>query len=433
MSIVTVQLGENGFPTSDPATLTTAVAVSIATPYVEVVLDLLNTSGELRFFLMSWDTEAEAWFPLHEITAPMRSDPSVRGRSQFLLTLPSSRYLCLWAPGAKTEQIDIAIIRGIAAPPNTVVSLELTQNLAFSDGANHTIAVDPSTTASQAGGNLSVGAGSAGSGAIGGILSVFSGAGGAGAAGGALQIVSGNGGAGAAPGAVSLDTGSGTGAAPLSLGTTNSTIVNLGRTGQTLNVDSSTTQVYGNLVFDKELDHTVSVAASTTTGAVGGALAISAATGAPATAGAVGTTGGGSTLRAGTGGAGHASQVSGAGGLLALYAGDAGANGGAGGNNGGDLILDAGLATGAGTGGLITIGAVGASDVRIGQTGKKIGLYGGTGVVQHASTGETAGFTAGAGTAVKDDSTFTGNVGTKAYRLSDIVKALKNIGVLAAS
>lgn len=52
--------------------------------------------------------------------------------------------------------------------------------------------------------------------------------------------------------------------------------------------------------------------------------------------------------------------------------------------------------------------------------------------MQPAGTGETTGFTAGAGTAVKDDSTFTGNVGATAYRINDVVKALKNLGALAA-
>ena len=47
-----------------------------------------------------------------------------------------------------------------------------------------------------------------------------------------------------------------------------------------------------------------------------------------------------------------------------------------------------------------------------------------------SGTGEATGFTAGAGTSVNDDSTFTGNVGTTAYRISDIVKALKNLGIL---
>lgn len=65
-------------------------------------------------------------------------------------------------------------------------------------------------------------------------------------------------------------------------------------------------------------------------------------------------------------------------------------------------------------------------------TTQKIGFYNATPVVQPSGTGETTGFTTGAGTAVKDDSTFTGNVGSTAYRISDIVKALKNLGLLAA-
>ena len=52
-------------------------------------------------------------------------------------------------------------------------------------------------------------------------------------------------------------------------------------------------------------------------------------------------------------------------------------------------------------------------------------------IVQQSGTGEGTGFTAGSGTAVKDDSTFTGNVGSTAYRINDIVKALKNQGLLA--
>jgi len=71
-------------------------------------------------------------------------------------------------------------------------------------------------------------------------------------------------------------------------------------------------------------------------------------------------------------------------------------------------------------------------------TGSKIGFaanekwafHGATPVVQHSTTGETVGFTAGGGTTVTDASTFTGNVGATAYRLSDVVKALKNKGIL---
>lgn len=64
-------------------------------------------------------------------------------------------------------------------------------------------------------------------------------------------------------------------------------------------------------------------------------------------------------------------------------------------------------------------------------TTQKLGFYNATPVVQQATTGTATGFTANAGTAVQDASTFTGGVGATAYRISDIVLALKNLGLLA--
>lgn len=66
-------------------------------------------------------------------------------------------------------------------------------------------------------------------------------------------------------------------------------------------------------------------------------------------------------------------------------------------------------------------------------TTQKLALWDATPVVQPSSTGETTGFTAGAGSAVLSDSTFTGNTGSKAYTIGDIVKHLKTVGILAAS
>jgi hypothetical protein len=54
-------------------------------------------------------------------------------------------------------------------------------------------------------------------------------------------------------------------------------------------------------------------------------------------------------------------------------------------------------------------------------------------VTQASSVGEASGFTAGAGTAMKADSTSTGNAGTKAYTFGDVVKHLKAAGILATS
>ena len=67
------------------------------------------------------------------------------------------------------------------------------------------------------------------------------------------------------------------------------------------------------------------------------------------------------------------------------------------------------------------------------STSQKLGFWNVTPIVQPSGTGETTGFTAGSGTAVLDDSTFTGNSGSKAYRVNDIVKALKAAGIMAAS
>ncbi len=66
-------------------------------------------------------------------------------------------------------------------------------------------------------------------------------------------------------------------------------------------------------------------------------------------------------------------------------------------------------------------------------TGQKLAFYNSTPVIQPAGAAvTTAGFTAGAGAAVLVDSTFTGNTGSTAYHISDIVANLKSLGLLAA-
>lgn len=81
----------------------------------------------------------------------------------------------------------------------------------------------------------------------------------------------------------------------------------------------------------------------------------------------------------------------------------------------------------------VDIGVGTTTGTKIGTgTTQKIGFWNATPVVQPASTGTATGFTAGAGTAVTDESTFTGAVGSAAYRISDIVKALKQAGIMAS-
>jgi hypothetical protein len=65
-------------------------------------------------------------------------------------------------------------------------------------------------------------------------------------------------------------------------------------------------------------------------------------------------------------------------------------------------------------------------------TDDAVGFFGATPVAQPDTTGTTTGFTAGTGSAVLAGSTFTGDTGTAAYTVGDIVKALKDLGLLAA-
>jgi|DEB0MinimDraft_12_1074336.scaffolds.fasta_scaffold16727_2 hypothetical protein len=62
---------------------------------------------------------------------------------------------------------------------------------------------------------------------------------------------------------------------------------------------------------------------------------------------------------------------------------------------------------------------------------QKIGFFNATPVVQPATTGTTTGTSGGSGTALHANATITGGVGSAAYTVGDIVKALKDIGILA--
>ncbi len=66
-------------------------------------------------------------------------------------------------------------------------------------------------------------------------------------------------------------------------------------------------------------------------------------------------------------------------------------------------------------------------------TTEKLGFWNVTPIIQPATTGTATGFTGNAGTAVTHTDTFTGNSGTKAYTIGDIVLALKAAGIMAAS
>mgnify|MGYP001592752271 CR=1 FL=1 len=73
-----------------------------------------------------------------------------------------------------------------------------------------------------------------------------------------------------------------------------------------------------------------------------------------------------------------------------------------------------------------------ATGTKIGTgTSQKLGFYNRTPVVQPSSTGETTGLDIVAGTNLTDTTTFTGGTGAVAYRVNDIIKHLKNLGLIA--
>lgn len=61
-----------------------------------------------------------------------------------------------------------------------------------------------------------------------------------------------------------------------------------------------------------------------------------------------------------------------------------------------------------------------------------IGFFGSAAIAQCTAADVTTGYTAGSSTAVTIDGTFTGNVGSTAYTIGDLVAALKKYGLIAS-
>ena len=59
-----------------------------------------------------------------------------------------------------------------------------------------------------------------------------------------------------------------------------------------------------------------------------------------------------------------------------------------------------------------------------------IGFYGETPTEQPEAEGTTIGFTANSGTALNFSTTFTGGVGSEAFTIGDVVRCLKELGLL---
>lgn len=66
------------------------------------------------------------------------------------------------------------------------------------------------------------------------------------------------------------------------------------------------------------------------------------------------------------------------------------------------------------------------------STTQKLGFWNATPVAQYTAASVTTGFSAATGTAVLSGSTFTGNTGSTAYTIGDVVAALKKCGIIAS-
>lgn len=65
------------------------------------------------------------------------------------------------------------------------------------------------------------------------------------------------------------------------------------------------------------------------------------------------------------------------------------------------------------------------------ESDQKLAFFNLTPITQPTAVGDSAGISAGAGTAVDHLATFVSGVGTTAYRIGDIIRALKNLGIIA--
>jgi hypothetical protein len=65
------------------------------------------------------------------------------------------------------------------------------------------------------------------------------------------------------------------------------------------------------------------------------------------------------------------------------------------------------------------------------HTGTRFGFFSTPPVVQHSATGAATGMVVVGGTAVEEGNRFSGNTGSRTYTIHGIVRALKDIGILA--
>lgn len=77
------------------------------------------------------------------------------------------------------------------------------------------------------------------------------------------------------------------------------------------------------------------------------------------------------------------------------------------------------------------IGGDSTDGTAIGINGGPVGFFGVTPAVQQTASASVTTVTAGSTTAVYVNTSFDGGIGTTAYTVGDVVKALKNLGLIA--
>ena len=153
-----------------------------------------------------------------------------------------------------------------------------------------------------------------------------------------------------------------------------------------------------------------------------------------------GSQGGNLYCRAGnsSNGSGGSVQINGGdgetnGGDVTIRAGDKDANNG---TQGASVYIYGGYSNGESKGGNVEIRAGEGEDGEYGDikisfnSSEKIGFYGANPIVRPETTGTILGVQQNEGFEIRDDTTFTGNYGDRAYRINDIVRALKQLGLL---
>lgn len=98
------------------------------------------------------------------------------------------------------------------------------------------------------------------------------------------------------------------------------------------------------------------------------------------------------------------------------------------GNPAGTVDIDSNTVTVGNPAGTIDLDS---NTVTVGNSGGLIGFFGVSPVIRQSTMDTSAGFTQNSGTEVRETSTFNGNLGGNAYTIGDIVRALKNLGLLA--